>query len=896
MRNLKGIKSSSITFSSNIDSDEVTKVLPNKGRRLTIVTPSTAVVPRRLSIFPSTTARPKQTDKTNAAFSENNSKRILSSLGSQNTESHNSFLPRTHSSSHLRMKTSFDSSKNDGDESNGESVNVINHVKQKRENGEQQGNLHNLLIGRGKPLHLPLPTSNIPLQNNPTHLKRIENAISNVSHSISVVSVKYSLSGPGISNKEERRVDTSARIDVPLSTSLEDQNSTTMVKPNHKDSLEITESGTHTLPVSSLITSNETAARKYNENKNRASDIDERDGKSIRNEKNIAITSTSGLSKHSNLGKNTKENNEVEAIEEIKPILEKINNPQISAVLPSQDTRSSEKHHSISNRKVIIHLPNNQNYSIKLGSPKHSLMLTNKDQHVQDGDKISIKTRRLKLPKSSPIIRINYDGDILPHERSSSLTHILDDGLDGKKSQTKVKSDIKETFLPTPHTSTKSKSSTKDYDRSYLSLIAEKKNDELSNSSEEVSNISTRAFINIKNSNSSRIIGDEDEHKETHQQGSKLGFNNDRIHSSVKLPKEIKQQKYIDGVSGNKGISQSHTEIRNEDELEEHAIPNNNNTQAKLEAIMTGTGPRVEKETFNASSFIFASAPLNKEGERKNVLVNDVKHINVIQTKNSTYGSSENVDLNDKQSNDDRQLDSRKEPMLEVSTVQYLSNNTESGIDNYSDRSGNETIKKGNAVNRKDAKEIFQTSPSVRDYYGRGHIGVGDNVRNGQNSNKKLLNTQTESNTNTTITTTKYTQEKFDLDYEEYSDDTSFFGSSESSDDEVIPSQYEDAATYHEILVGAAQDPRYEHDEYVQETEYAGKQREFFPLNPGDQSNFIGNEEYPERKKRPHIEINAVVGISVGAFIFILLGTCKYISFFLIYHFSSHYSNYLVFI
>ena len=88
----------------------------------------------------------------------------------------------------------------------------------------------------------------------------------------------------------------------------------------------------------------------------------------------------------------------------------------------------------------------------------------------------------------------------------------------------------------------------------------------------------------------------------------------------------------------------------------------------------------------------------------KNVLVNDVKHINVIQTKNSTYGSSENVDLNDKQSNDDRQLDSRKEPMLEVSTVQYLSNNTESGIYNYSDSSSNETIKKGDAVNKKDAK------------------------------------------------------------------------------------------------------------------------------------------------------------------------------------------------
>ena len=268
MRNLKGIKSSSITFSSNIDSDEVTKVLPNKGRKLTIVTPSTAVVPRRLSIFPSTTTRPKQTDKTNAAFSENRSKRILSSLGSQNTESHNSFLPRTQFSSHLRMKTSSDSSKTDGDESTEESVKIINHVKQKRENGEKQSNLQNLLIGRGKPLHLPLPTNNIPLQNNLTHLKRIENAISNVSHSISVVSVKYSLSGPGISNKEERRVDTSPHIDVPLSTRLEDQNSSTVVKPNLKDSLEITESDTHTLPVSSLITSNENAARKYNENKN----------------------------------------------------------------------------------------------------------------------------------------------------------------------------------------------------------------------------------------------------------------------------------------------------------------------------------------------------------------------------------------------------------------------------------------------------------------------------------------------------------------------------------------------------------------------------------------------------------------------------------------------------
>ena len=65
------------------------------------------------------------------------------------------------------------------------------------------------------------------------------------------------------------------------------------------------------------------------------------------------------------------------------------------------------------------------------------------------------------------------------------------------------------------------------------------KNDKLSNSSKETSNISTRTFVNIKNSNSARIVGDEEEYKETHQQGSKLGFNNDRIHSSAKSPKEM---------------------------------------------------------------------------------------------------------------------------------------------------------------------------------------------------------------------------------------------------------------------------------------------------------------------------------------------------------------------
>ena len=163
--------------------------------------------------------------------------------------------------------------------------------------------------------------------------------------------------------------------------------------------------------------------------------------------------------------------------------------------------------------------------------------------------------------------------------------------------------------------------------------------------------------------------------------------------------------------------------------------------------------------------------------------------------------------------------------------------------------------------------ELLEASPSIREYFNQGQ-SKPKNIKDNLITYNKGVSSDDEIST-----TRKYKTEKFALDYEEYSDETSFFGS-DSSNDEVIPSQYEDAATYHEILVGAAQDPRYEHDEYVEEKEYSGNRREYFPLN-SDQGT-SRNDEYPERKKRPHIEINAVVGISVGAFFFILLGTRKY--------------------
>ena len=72
MRNSKEKSSSPIeVFSPNLGIDEVTKNLPNRGRRITIVTPSTATIPRKLVLFPSTTTTIR-TENTDTAFQTDN--------------------------------------------------------------------------------------------------------------------------------------------------------------------------------------------------------------------------------------------------------------------------------------------------------------------------------------------------------------------------------------------------------------------------------------------------------------------------------------------------------------------------------------------------------------------------------------------------------------------------------------------------------------------------------------------------------------------------------------------------------------------------------------------------------------------------------------------------------
>jgi hypothetical protein len=264
----------------------------------------------------------------------------------------------------------------------------------------------------------------------------------------------------------------------------------------------------------------------------------------------------------------------------------------------------------------------------------------------------------------------------------------------------------------------------------------------------------------------------------------------------------------------------------------------------------------VEKETLNG----FESAMESKLSDKENVSNNST------QVKNNILDSS--VVMNQNISfNNSTQLDLPKETKISANKVQYSLNIGEEVEEGDNDK--NKGVNNGDSIKHTD---IFQTSPSVRDYYGQGRHN-GKNIEDSIVPYNKDMSKENLSSGEITSTTLKYRNKKFELDYEEYSDETSFFGS-DSSNDEVIPSQYEDAATYHEILVGAAQDPRYEHDEFVEESEYTGKNREYFPLNSDQET--LHSEEYPERKKRPHIEINAVVGISVGAFFFILLGTCKH--------------------
>merc|ERR1712126_425243 len=248
--------------------------------------------------------------------------------------------------------------------------------------------------------------------------------------------------------------------------------------------------------------------------------------------------------------------------------------------------------------------------------------------------------------------------------------------------------------------------------------------------------------------------------------------------------------------------------------------------------------------------------------------------------KHKDYSLIDNIQENDKNTDP---ITSHNQKMT-FNNTSKLSN--ESKKDKLSNNKVQYTLDNGSGENRKDdnlnisrhrdktlligdksfgeESELLEASPSIREYFNQGQSKPKDIKDN-------LITYDKDVSSDDEISTTReYKTQKFALDYEEYSDETSFFGS-DSSNDEVIPSQYEDAATYHEILVGAAQDPRYEHDEYVEENDYRGNRREYFPLNSDEET--LRSEEYPERQKRPRIEINAVVGISVGAFFFILLGT-----------------------
>ena len=106
---------------------------------------------------------------------------------------------------------------------------------------------------------------------------------------------------------------------------------------------------------------------------------------------------------------------------------------------------------------------------------------------------------------------------------------------------------------------------------------------------------------------------------------------------------------------------------------------------------------------------------------------------------------------------------------------------------------------------------------------------------------------------------------RFPLDYDDYVDESAYF-----SNNEVIPSHFDENE--------AAADPRYDHDEYVDEEEFmraAASSRQSSSVNEG---RAFGGEQ-PERRHRPEVDVSAVVGISVGAFLFILMGTSESLAF-----------------
>ena len=72
----------------------------------------------------------------------------------------------------------------------------------------------------------------------------------------------------------------------------------------------------------------------------------------------------------------------------------------------------------------------------------------------------------------------------------------------------------------------------------------------------------------------------------------------------------------------------------------------------------------------------------------------------------------------------------------------------------------------------------------------------------------------------------------------------------------------------------AGGDPRYEHDEVISQEEILAAVISSEAAAAASQGRSFGGSS-PERTRRPEVNVSAVIGISVGAFLFILVGTGK---------------------
>ena len=1052
LRNSKERTSSPIgSFSSNLDIDEVTKTLPNKGRKITIVTPSTATIPRKLVLFPSTTTT-QRTENTDTAFQTDNfNNRKLSSIQRKTkiTDKYNSL----DTSALVSSLSSLPSSETNDYKFSEEESTIINHRKPEKYIRKQP---RRLLIARnrGKPINVQLPTNSIPYnenRNSPIKTTGFPNR-RNVSHSVSVVSVKYSFSGPGIGennvkvakvsknilppnvspltyrkheivnsrmkgelddddyeideidskaynnheiesqnidrtnletsfsssttahsipsendidqktitqnrnvytadvkkdySQSEQSIPTTRSKDpdkaedssdyikdedghtnstpaenqvkdgfvIPITTPIElSPEKTSLLNDEPREKTNVIAEQSHFLDSTELLpskddinTKNEDIPLKLAENirsemnnmknisihegvigiENLHGDIDERDGKSIRSQKNIIIK-MGEPSKDASFHQNEKEK-DINGNLSDNSRLETINQPVISSapssVKSNKDISNEKIHQATTNHKLIIHLSNNQNYSIKVGSPHRSFQDIKDSEHLSHKSKISIKTGIQNLSSSSR----QHDDNTLKQPKvlsqqnsSTSSYNVLDGDEDvlkeengSSKSQTDPKSDTQKSFYPAPHAALRIKTSENDEGLALsFNKDGENKGLELNNVREKPSYqsnaLNERDEIAIKN-NSHVLKEDDEENRISIAQNKKeldSNKNNDQIQSGEKSPKEIAESDDLDDdyqISINKEDHQSLlTESKNKVKVDENSFQSPINDKAIISDTTPFSDPNndhVGKETNNTS---ILTEFKHSEKHKDYSLIDNIQENDNITDPFTSHNHKGTFNNKSKLSNES------KNDKLSNKKVQYTLNNG-SGENKVSDKVNiSRHSDKSLLIEDKsfeEESELLEASPSIREYFNQGQ-SKPKNIKDNLITYNKDVSSDAEIST-----TRKYKTEKFALDYEEYSDETSFFGS-DSSNDEVIPSQYEDAATYHEILVGAAQDPRYEHDEYVEEKDYRGNRREYFPLNSDEET--LRSEEYPERQKRPRIEINAVVGISVGAFFFILLGTCK---------------------